>query len=388
MKLTTVILAGLICGAVSVPGESNLDKALTTIQAVGKEGEGNEAASDAWKTMAASQPGQIPALLKALRSDQPLAANWIRLAIDTIAARAIGNGTELPTAELGKFLLNPANEPNARKLAFDLVRRAKPYAADTMIPGFLNDPAPDLRWMAVERLRLSAAKKEKEKSNDEAVLLFQQALQSARHANQVTEISNALKKLGHEVDLPLHFGFLMHWHVVGPFDNTNRSGFAKEFAPEQIPVSLDAEYEGKSGPVKWQPFASTDSNGTIDLNKPCGMLKDVTGYAYTEFNAAESRPAELRLACKNAWKIWFNGEYVFGRDEYHRGQKIDQYILPVALKAGKNTILVKACQNEQKEDWTVEWEFKLRVCDSGGAAILAVDRPPTPKKTRERRKQP
>jgi hypothetical protein len=40
---------------------------------------------------------------------------------------------------------------------------------------------------------------------------------------------------------------------------------------------------------------------------------------------------------------------------------------------------VKLCQNEQKEKWTVEWEFQLRVCDSTGTAILSTDRPDIPK---------
>ncbi len=44
------------------------------------------------------------------------------------------------------------------------------------------------------------------------------------------------------------------------------------------------------------------------------------------------------------------------------------------MEKGKNTILVKLCQNEQKEKWTVQWEFQLRVCDSTGTAILATDR--------------
>lgn len=105
----------------------------------------------------------------------------------------------------------------------------------------------------------------------------------------------------------------------------------------------------------------------------------MTGYAFTEFNAAAAGPAELRLGCKNGWKVWFNGALLFGRDEYHRGARIDQYRLPVTLKAGKNTILVKACQNEEVKDWTKEWEFQLRVCDASGTAILAKDRPATPK---------
>ena len=49
--------------------------------------------------------------------------------------------------------------------------------------------------------------------------------------------------------------------------------------------------------------------------------------------------------------------------------RIDQYKLPVQLKKGANIILIKACQNEQKEEWTVEWQFQLRVCDATGTAI-------------------
>jgi len=41
----------------------------------------------------------------------------------------------------------------------------------------------------------------------------------------------------------------------------------------------------------------------------------------------------------------------------------------VDLKPGRNALLVKLCQNEQVEDWTVEWEFQLRITDSLGTPI-------------------
>jgi hypothetical protein len=85
----------------------------------------------------------------------------------------------------------------------------------------------------------------------------------------------------------------------------------------------------------------------------------------------EGGPAELRLGCKNGWKLWFNGQFLFGRDEYHRGAEIDQYRLPVTLRPGANTIVVKLCQDEEVEDWTVEWEFQLRVTDPTGKPIRA-----------------
>ena len=70
---------------------------------------------------------------------------------------------------------------------------------------------------------------------------------------------------------------------------------------------------------------------------------------------------------------------VFERDEYHRGARIDQYQLKIRLTKGRNTLLVKLCQNEQKESWTKEWQFQLRVCDATGTAVLAQHRPTTPK---------
>jgi hypothetical protein len=187
-------------------------------------------------------------------------------------------------------------------------------------------------------------------------------------------VAGALMKMGVTVDLPKHFGFLTKWQVIGPFDNTGRKGFETEFPPEKE-IKLDASYDGKGKQVSWQPFESTDEYGKVSFNKPFGMLKESTAYAVTTFEAPAARDAELRIGCKDAWKVWLNGELIFGRDEYHRGQQMDQYKLKCRLKAGPNIILVKCCQNEQKEEWTVEWEFQIRVCDSGGTAILAAHSP-------------
>jgi hypothetical protein len=41
------------------------------------------------------------------------------------------------------------------------------------------------------------------------------------------------------------------------------------------------------------------------------------------------------------------------------------------MKAGRNVILVKICQNEQTEEWAQVWQFQLRVCDPTGNAILS-----------------
>ena len=337
---------------------------------IGREGAGNEEASEAWKRVVAYGPKALPLLLSQTGRGGPVADNWLRLACDTITDAALRGKQPVPIAEIEAFLKDTRNPASARQLAFDLIGKADAVLADKIEPGLVNDPVQELRRGGVQRLIDQAKKQATPTGRMSAKEIFLQALDAVRDEDQTNEIAGELKKLGTAVDLPKHFGFLMKWNVIGPFDNTERKGFAEVFAPERE-VKLDAEYDGKSGRVKWKPFESKDDRGKLDFNKPLGSLKEVTAYAVTAFDSPTERDAELRLGCKNGWKVWLNGVLLFNRDEYHRGAQMDQYKMRCHLKKGANTILVKCCQNEQTEQWTVEWEFQLRVCDSTGSAILA-----------------
>jgi hypothetical protein len=343
---------------------------LGAIRNVGPEGKGNEAAAAALKKLTASPTGDLPELVRALDGSGPLAANWLRAAVDVVVERALGAGQPLPLAALEDILASTRHSGAARRLAWDLVWRADAKRAESLTMRFLDDPESSLRRPAVQRLIDEGKAAATAKKNVEAVAVFEKVLGSARDEDQVREIAGQLKDLGRKPDLPRHFGFVMDWQLIGPFDNTGRKGFDQAYPPERE-LNLSAQYEGKGGqPVKWVPFSSKDEFGKIDFNQPLGMLKEVAGYAVADFVSGEERAAELRLGGKNSWKVWLNGEILFGRDEYHRGAMLDQYRLPCRLRKGSNTILVKCCQNEQLETWTVEWEFQLRVCDANGTAIL------------------
>ena len=359
--------------------ESDLKPALAALKKVGPEGRGNAEAASAWQTLSKADAHSIPVLLAAMDDANDLAVNWLRAAVDTIADRELKAGGKLPIAALHAFLGGTRHHPRARRLAFELIARVEPAEADKLVPTFADDPSVELRRDAVQRL-LETADAALATNKVGATKGFRAALNAARDEGQIKKAAAELRKLGQEVDLPRHFGFLMTWKIIGPFDNAKLVGFDAAYPPEKE-VNLAAEHDGKAGKVRWSDLVTKDDYGMVNFNKPFGDLKGVTGYAFTEFNAALARPAELRLGCKNGWKIWFNGKLLFGRDEYHRGSRIDQYRLPIELKAGKNTLLVKACQNEEVKDWTKEWEFQLRVCDATGTAILAKDRPAAPAKT-------
>lgn len=350
-----------------------LDDHIAAIQNVKGQGVGNAAASVAWRKIVAGDAGTLVRLLKAIDVDNPLAANWLRSAVETIASREIEKGAAIPLAELGEFLLDRNQDPRARRLAFNLIARVSKPTAEMLVPGMLNDPSTELRRDAVQRLIDEGSTLAKAEKKDEAAILLRQALHAARDVTQVETIARQLRDLKRPVDLPRHFGFLMDWKIIGPFDNTDRKGFVEIFPPEKE-VDFKATYDGRKQKVAWSEFSTKDDYGMVDVNQKYGELKETTAYLYTEFVSDADRAVELRLGCKNAWKIWLNGEFVFGRDEYHRGIRIDQYQLKVQMKKGHNRILIKLCQNEQNEKWTKEWQFQLRVCDATGTAILSADR--------------
>ena len=370
LALGAVFSLGVVCWAAPA-----ISSSIKTIRAVGNEGQGNAAAAKAWKQLIKADAAALPKILGAMDGANPLAANWLRSAVDTIVSR----GKKLPVGELKKFLKDKSHNPRARRLAFELIQHAQPDTAAKLIPTLINDPSVELRRDAVQQLIDEGTALQKKKQEAKAKPVFRKALGAARDIDQIKVVTTSLRQLKEEVDLPRHFGFLMHWQVIGPFDNTDRGGFAKVFPPEKA-VKLGDSYKGKANDVKWSKFVTADEYGKVDINKAYpGLIKEVTAYAYTTYNSAEAREVQLRLGCKNAWKIWVNDKLIFGRDEYHRGTRIDHYQLNASFKKGKNTILIKLCQNEQTQPWTKEWEFQMRVCDPTGTALLAANRPTTPK---------
>ncbi|MCA9131011.1 MAG: hypothetical protein KDB22_28200 [Planctomycetales bacterium] len=331
-------------------------------------------ARDAWKKVVDSGVDSLPAVLAAFDPVGPKAANWLRSAVDAIAEDCLADQRKLPQQRLEQFITDTQRSPLARRLAYEWLFEVDPTVKARMVPGMLHDPSLELRRDAVA-MQIEAAEAFAEaQKNPEAIDGFLKALGGARDEDQVKLIAKRLREMGQQVDLPNHFGFLQQWYLIGPFDNTALKGFATEFPPEKE-IDLDKRYEGKLGPVNWTKFEGNDDFGMIDLNKPLGQLKEVTGYAWTVFNSPVEQDVELRLGCKNGWKMWLNGELLFARDEYHRGMKIDQYKMKAHLKPGENQILMKLCQDKMTESWTVEWQFQLRVCDAAGTAILPAPSP-------------
>ncbi len=348
---------------------ADLSSAAREVKAVAAEGRGNPAASVAWRRLAAADSKSLPVLLGAMDGANDYALNWLRSAVETVVQRETEAGHILPVEPLTRFVRDTRHHPRARYLALELITRQDAAIGARLLPEFLNDPAPDLRRDAVQAV-IDEGARFGTNNKAAAIPLFQKALTSVREPDQVDDLAKRLADLGQKVDLPKVFGWVNKWKVIGPFDNTGGAGFERVFPPEtQLDTSL--KFDGKSGSVGWRDYQTTSDYGLVDFNQPFTPLKGVTGYALAEFWSDTPRRVELRIGCKVGWKVWANGRFLFGRDEYHRGFEIDQYRMPIDLLKGRNLILVKCCQNEQTEDWTKEWEFQLRITDSTGNPIFS-----------------
>ncbi len=366
--LTLVLAAGM--GNFATAAESELAPALAKLRAVGPKGAGHEEATVAWKTVATSKPGELTAVLAAFDGANPLAENWLRAAVEAIADQ---NADKLPLADLEAFLKETKHSPRARRVAYELILSKEPAAKERLLPGFVNDPSLELRRDAVEKA-IATAEAQLTADKKLGIAAYRVAFDAARDLDQVKATSEKLKSLEQPVDLPGHYGFLMQWQLVAPFDNREGKGFDVAYPPEAGVFDADATFAGVGGDIGWMEFTTTDDYGAVDLNKALDKHKGAIGYAYTEFKSDKAQTVQFRLGCINANKLWVNGELVFANHVYHAGQNVDQYIGTAKLKPGKNTILLKIAQNEQTEPWAQDWTFQLRVCDEVGTAILATDR--------------
>src|SRR5262249_38023622 len=159
-----------------------------------------------------------------------------------------------------------------------------------------------------------------------AELEFRKLFAASRHQDQAEQIAKTLRKLGADVDLTAHFGFVTKWMVIGPFDSPKGAGYLKSFEPEHT-AHPSASYMGKDRKaVKWHSYWTFESYGSVDLNEAHGKHKGTVGYAFAALESPTERPVEIRLGSIVAVEVFLNGKRVYNFEEYHHGQRMDQYV--------------------------------------------------------------
>lgn len=347
MRRLAIPLALLLFGTTASAAE--LDTPLKVINSVGKEGVGNAAAAKAWAELVKAGPDALLPILNAIDDAKPTAANWLRTAIDAIVEKQAAAGEKFNEEILAIFIRDRKNSPTARTVAFEVFEKQEPVRSDVFLVGFIRDPSLELRRKGVQK-HLTLFK--------DSPSFLQMIFEAARDKDQVESIAKELEKLKLPANITKHYGYITQWALSEDFDNKDGLGFGKAFAPETA-----VERKG------WKAAQSSATYGLIDLNAAVGKKMNAVVYSSAILEADAETPAEIRVASQNAIKIYLNGKEIFAREEYHHGTKMDQHIAKVILTKGKNSILLKVCQNDMPYDWAQVWGFAARVCDATGGSL-------------------
>ena len=148
------------------------------------------------------------------------------------------------------------------------------------------------------------------------------------------------------------------WMVLGPFDNEGGIGYDTAYIPENITeIDLNAKYDGLNGKVRWKKFTDDKLDGYIRLGE--GNVDWRVSYTFATVTSPDEREVQFRFDSDDQGKVWLNGTEVFTHTKTFAA-KVDHYTIPVKLKQGQNSILVKVC-NEQGG-----WAFYYRITDQNG----------------------
>ncbi|RKU15907.1 hypothetical protein C6503_13355 [Candidatus Poribacteria bacterium] len=147
------------------------------------------------------------------------------------------------------------------------------------------------------------------------------------------------------------------WLILGPFDNTKGIGYDTAYiAEDATQIDTTAKYDSVDGQISWQKSTDDTLNGYIDLGQDINWR---VAYAFATVTSPDEREAQIHFDSDDQGKVFLNGEEVFTNTGAH-SVRIDRYTIPVTLKSGENSILVKVCNEE------VKWEFYLRITDPDG----------------------
>ncbi len=167
------------------------------------------------------------------------------------------------------------------------------------------------------------------------------------------------------------------WLLCGPFPSlvggdtdagaVRRSGMYTDFlaahggeaeakpAPDQVET-------GPDGSRTWTRHDAPED--IVDLVAALSPDANIVAYAYCEFEAETVQPAVLSLGANDGCRVWLNGEEIWDKPG-PRGLKAGADMIGVALKQGRNRLLIKIDQYGNR------WEFVCRLLPATDPAAMA-----------------
>jgi tetratricopeptide (TPR) repeat protein len=162
-------------------------------------------------------------------------------------------------------------------------------------------------------------------------------------------------------------GYVDQWLVLGPFDNTGKSGFDSPQGPEPElaePIAWGRGYPGKDGrQVRWRVVPPAFPYGWVDAGALLRPRQQMCAFFATYVSDPElksRRAISLWLGARGAVRLFWNGQER-AHDAAYRGHDFDRRSVPVWLEPGENRLLLKVCSDDSAP------MLSLRLADPSGA---------------------
>jgi len=170
-------------------------------------------------------------------------------------------------------------------------------------------------------------------------------------------VQDRIQPMGHW-ERPRHIpGIVPAWHVIGPFDDSEKARLEATFPPEDE-QDLDAVHDGKFGRVRW--VKRNTQAAVVGLGELYGAhIPDSVAYAVATVTSPREQEVRLSVDTDDDAVIWLDSREVY-RHEGTRGIMRDQDSVAVTLPEGPSSLLVKACNRQGM------WGFSVRFLDLDG----------------------
>jgi Tfp pilus assembly protein PilF/transglutaminase-like putative cysteine protease len=161
--------------------------------------------------------------------------------------------------------------------------------------------------------------------------------------------------------------YVDQWVVLGPFDNTGKTGLQAPQGPEPDlaePLEWGRGYPGKDGrQVRWRVVPPSFPYGWVDagaLLRPRQQVCAFFASYVTQPKLKTRRPISLWVGARGAYRLFWNGVERLA-DPAYRGHDFDRRAVPVWLEPGENRVTIKICGDDSAP------MVSLRLADPKGA---------------------
>jgi len=155
---------------------------------------------------------------------------------------------------------------------------------------------------------------------------------------------------------------LKNWQVLGSFDNTSGSGFAKNWGAVEYPLATHAFINKYQANVNWYSPTYNKENNWFVFDYYFN-LNNAIFYAQTFVNSDSEQDVILRAGTSGSIKIWVN-DALIGSVSDERNCDMDIYAYKTKLNKGSNRILVQIGVSEIDRG-----NFLVRLTDANSKPI-------------------